>query len=101
VELCQFPCIPSGCEYPTDLDSHGWGYAITSATSNHTGGVNAALGDGSVRFVSDSVGSGDPNADVNGTVYPTAGSPKEFTGRSPFGVWGALGTINGGESTSL
>ena len=42
------------------------------------------------------------DADVNGSAYATmsASHGKEFAGKSPFGVWGALGTIDGGESRS-
>ena len=65
----------------------GWG--AYSATSYHSGGVNTAMLDGSVRFVSDAVNC--PNLDK--TVLGA--------GTSPYGVWGALGTINGGESVSL
>ena len=97
------PNSPSGHSYAGGLDQCGWFYSISSASSNHTGGVNVGRVDGSVSFVSSTVDSGDPDADVYGTKYPTKiydGLP-EFTGRSPFGVWGALGTIAGGESTSL
>lgn len=98
------PNSPSGSNYADGLGQAGWGWAITSASSNHTGGVNVGLADGSVQFVSDTIDSGDPNADVDGTDYTTAavwnGNP-EFVGKSPFGVWGALGTISGGESKSL
>jgi hypothetical protein len=96
------PNSPSASVYADDgnnLNYAGWGMSMSSASSNHTGGVNADRADGSVSFVSSSVDSGDPDADLNGTKYPTAGG--NFTGRSPFGVWGALGTIAGGESTSL
>src|SRR5262245_44935359 len=39
------PCIQNSGAYPT----------IQSARSRHTGGVNVALGDGSVRFVTDNI----------------------------------------------
>jgi prepilin-type processing-associated H-X9-DG protein len=67
--------------------------SMNSASSYHNGGVNVAFGDGSVRFITDSVNwsTGTMNNDV-ATVT---------SGPSPFGVWGALGSINGGESASL
>ena len=69
-----------------------WG--IFSATSNHTGGVNIALLDGSVRFVSDTVSSV--------TTGLSAPRPNQRTsGYSDFGVWGAMGTPDGGESTTI
>ena len=65
--------------------------AMFAATSFHTGGVNAAMMDGSVRFVSETVDSGTAHA------FPTPDAP---SGRSPFGVWGALGSRGGGETTT-
>ena len=64
-----------------------WG--IFPPSSNHTGGVNASYMDGSVHFVSSTVDAGNQNAHA------------VRSGPSPFGVWGALGTPNGGESRSL
>jgi prepilin-type N-terminal cleavage/methylation domain-containing protein/prepilin-type processing-associated H-X9-DG protein len=44
------------CTYPSD-PWPGWGgvFAAVSASSNHPGGVNVGMGDGSVRFVKNSV----------------------------------------------
>jgi prepilin-type processing-associated H-X9-DG protein len=44
------------CTYPSD-PWPGWGgvYAAVSASSNHPGGVNVGMGDGSVRFIKNSV----------------------------------------------
>ncbi len=67
-------CVNSG-----DNPSNGWG--IHTPTSYHTGGVNVLMGDGSVRFVSNNIDAGNYGA----------GSPASF------GVWGAIGTIAGGE----
>jgi prepilin-type N-terminal cleavage/methylation domain-containing protein len=63
-----------------------------SPNSNHTGGVNTARVDGSVSFASDSVDTGGLPASRQG-MY--------LTGPSPYGVWGAMGTPQGGESRSL
>ena len=61
-------------------------------SSNHTGGINTARLDGSVGFVSDTV-------DTNGLPDTMQGS--YLQGESPYGVWGAMGTPQGGESKSL
>jgi hypothetical protein len=66
--------------------------ALFSATSFHPGGVNVTLMDGSGRFVSETIDSGTDNA------FPTPSAP---SGKSPFGIWGAYGSRDGGESTSL
>lgn len=66
----------------------GEGYCLMSATSYHPGGVNVALLDGSVRFVMDGIDCGPMT-----TVLTATNS-----GASPYRVWGALGSINGGEN---
>ena len=74
---------------------------IFSASSNHTGGVNTAMGDGSVQFVSDTVSCETPNYSVGGTAVDVKTLSAAPTGRSPFGTWGAAGSVNGSESTTL
>ncbi|MCL2119386.1 MAG: DUF1559 domain-containing protein [Planctomycetaceae bacterium] len=69
-----------------------------TATSNHTGGVNAVMGDGSVQFISETVQTENMSWWV---VTATNSDGRQPTGRSPFGVWGALGSVNGGESQAL
>jgi prepilin-type N-terminal cleavage/methylation domain-containing protein len=59
------------------------------ATSFHTGGVNCAMGDASVRFVRDSISTGTQTA-----------SGYNLSGPSPFGVWGAMGSRAGGETVN-
>jgi prepilin-type N-terminal cleavage/methylation domain-containing protein/prepilin-type processing-associated H-X9-DG protein len=58
------------------------------ATSRHEGGVHVLLADGAVRFISE-------NIDAGNSALPDA---RTLGGRSPYGVWGALGSITGGES---
>jgi prepilin-type N-terminal cleavage/methylation domain-containing protein/prepilin-type processing-associated H-X9-DG protein len=65
-----------------------------SASSNHPGGVNCGFGDGSVSFVSETV-----NCATSGTLGQNYDGTTQPVGRSPFGVWGAMGSVNGGEST--
>ncbi len=71
-----------------------WDWGIFPPSSYHPGGVNVAMCDGSVTFVSETVDTG------NLTMAETAHSsnPNRV---SPYGVWGALGSKNGGEAVSL
>lgn len=62
-----------------------------TATSNHPGGVNAGRLDGSVSFITNTV-------DTNG--LPAAKQGRFFSGESPYGVWGAMGSPNGGENVA-
>ena len=82
------PNSPS-CRTEVHNPGAGWGYQ--SASSYHSGGVNALRLDGSVSFFSDSI---DCGPDMNTTEYTS----KDPVGKSPFGVWGALGSIAGRET---
>ena len=62
-----------------------------TASSFHTGGVQVAMADGSVQFISQSIDTG--NITVNDVATPS--------GPSPYGVWGALGSRSGGEVVTL
>ncbi|MDR0705338.1 MAG: DUF1559 domain-containing protein, partial [Planctomycetaceae bacterium] len=84
-------------------------------TSYHTGGVNVCMGDASVHFISDNI-----NFQTNGLFWDenvrngysattTTNTGKNWAtrnaglvpiGRSPYGIWGALGSIDGGEATN-
>ena len=68
--------------------SQHWDHGIWSATSDHPGGVNVAMCDGSVRFVSNTIDAGNQSA-----IAPAGNGG----GPSPYGVWGAMGTKSGGE----
>ncbi len=70
---------------------------IYGPSSRHPGGVHALMGDGSVTFITDSIEAGfcgDGNVKWNGTGIQAPGS------KSPYGLWGALGTRASGEITS-
>ena len=61
---------------------------LISASSYHVGGVVCGVADGTARFISETIEAGMGDRCVE-------------AGASPFGVWGALGSIEGGESVAL
>ncbi len=63
--------------------------SLISATSNHSGGVNVGMCDGSVRFVSDTIDCGNLSAQCL------------RSGKSRYGVWGAMGSRDGAETVSM
>ena len=67
---------------------------IFSASSYHPGGITVIMLDGSGKFISDTI-----NCVSSGLPADRPGEVK--SGKSEFGVWGALGTASGGESASL
>ena len=82
------PNSPSCTFYDND-----WDWGIYSASSFHPGGVHVVMGDNAVKFISNTIDAGNP---VNRPA-PNFESQNGVVGRSPYGVWGALGTRNGTE----
>ena len=66
---------------------------IFNPSSQHVGGVHCLMGDGAVRFISENISTG--NTSLSNPM-PT-GSAAPPSGPSPYGVWGALGSINGAD----
>ena len=66
-----------------------WG--IFPPNSHHPGGVNGLYTDGSVHFISETIDTGNLSAQE-----PEKSGQK----KSPYGVWGALGSRDGTETTS-
>jgi prepilin-type N-terminal cleavage/methylation domain-containing protein len=65
--------------------------SMLSTNSYHQAGVTIAMCDASVRFFLNTVDAGDPSQTP----------PVTALGASKWGVWGALGTIKGGESNAM
>lgn len=68
-------------------------FGLLPPSSRHQGGCHVLMGDGAVKFITDSIEAGSsssPNVQFDGQ---TTGPPSNVPGsQSPYGLWGALGT---------
>ncbi|MDO4587448.1 MAG: DUF1559 domain-containing protein [Planctomycetia bacterium] len=90
VNSCYVADLPPNsptCLWPWPSDGNGCWF-VGGAQSYHSGGVNVAMMDGSVTFVSD-------------TVDCIIAYDQKKDGQSPYGVWGAMSTPSGKETASF
>lgn len=86
---------PNSPTCPLNWGTPAWTSGIFSAGSRHQGGAHVLMADGSVQFITDSIESGDQQAPSISSLHNNAGQA------SPYGLWGALGSISAREQVSL
>ena len=89
---------------------------IVGASSQHPGGVNVAMCDAATRFIVDSITAGDQGYDPwDGVIARGGDGPnppgiaqeggaaygKKASSKSPYGIWGALGSRSGSDAASI
>ncbi|SMP70485.1 prepilin-type N-terminal cleavage/methylation domain-containing protein [Neorhodopirellula lusitana] len=79
--------LPPNAEVCLAGGDSGIGYLPPS--SRHQGGTHVLMGDGAIKFITDSIEAGNQDS---GTVLATGTGTREPGSISPYGLWGALGT---------
>tara|TARA_R110002049_G_scaffold2750_8_gene22137 strand:- start:48942 stop:50198 length:1257 start_codon:yes stop_codon:yes gene_type:complete len=72
------------------VDTHG----IVPPSSRHIGGVHVLMGDGAIKFITESIEAGNSRTPMVYIDIAGSGSDSvtEKGSKSPYGLWGALGT---------
>ncbi len=73
--------------------------AMVTVGSRHQGGAHVLMGDGAVKFITDSIEAG--NKSANSPNWPVGTSTTAPGKPSPYGLWGALGTRGSKENVTL
>lgn len=83
--------LPPGS--PSATSDDGDQSAVISASSHHGSGTHVVFADGAVRFVTGSIDAGDPTAPSIGLLPTETDQRLGVPGsKSPYGLWGALGS---------
>jgi prepilin-type processing-associated H-X9-DG protein len=72
---------------------------MITVSSRHQGGAHVLMGDGAVKFITDSIEAG--NKSANSPHWPVGTSTTPPGKESPYGLWGALGTRGMKESVTV
>ncbi|GAA5510282.1 DUF1559 domain-containing protein [Novipirellula caenicola] len=80
---------PNSAACTTSSNSATYGGPM-STSSRHQGGTHVLMGDGAIKFVTDSIEAG--NAEAATPYYYSSSNNNLVGGASPYGLWGALGT---------
>ena len=111
VPLLGMTCelAPNPRRYMNLSDSFTTADPEATGASLHPGGLNCVMGDGSVRFIKDSISTWPMNG-ANGSAYgprlgidlnvTISGGTIDITSKIPLGVWQQLATKSGGEIIS-
>lgn len=85
---------------PSCLIGGPWTFGMYTASSRHNGGCHIMMADGSVQFVTESIDAGNQD---KGPVSRRKNDPERTLPgeKTPYGVWGALGSRAGGESVEV
>lgn len=70
------------------INGQSFNEGILPPSSRHQGGVHVLMGDGAVKFITDSIEAGNQNSAMVGTAAGLLAPGSQ----SPFGLWGSLGT---------
>ncbi|HKI19857.1 MAG TPA: DUF1559 domain-containing protein [Isosphaeraceae bacterium] len=85
---------PNACDRVASVATSAWS---NSASSMHPGGLYVLVGDGSVRFIKDSIQSWPFNTLSGNPAGASQNGPGAWINLPPSGVWQALSTRCGGE----
>ena len=113
VITCLPPNSPNVCSGGDPEGNDGQGTAI-HASSNHPGGAGTVAADAAYRFVNDSVNTTNSGIVIDGRSGLSLSSddimirdgtfnnrPQDYSGPSPYGVWGAYGTAGQSDSAAF
>tara|TARA_R110002049_G_scaffold46487_1_gene135171 strand:+ start:126841 stop:128070 length:1230 start_codon:yes stop_codon:yes gene_type:complete len=82
--------LPPNSELVASATAQGW--LLAPPGSRHQGGCHILMGDGAVKFITDSIEAGNSNAPNVWRQNAMAQSINPPGSQSPYGLWGALGT---------
>jgi prepilin-type N-terminal cleavage/methylation domain-containing protein/prepilin-type processing-associated H-X9-DG protein len=75
---------------------HSFNEGVLPPSSRHQGGVHVLMGDGAVKFITDAIEAGNQQSAMVGAAAPLLAPGS----KSPYGLWGSLGTRASKETIS-